>query len=484
MLFGSLQFVFVFLPLSLLLYHGLRISGRPLAAKAAMVAVSLFFYGWWDGRYLLLLLGSVFANYALGLALHHARAPGRRAVLLHLGLAANLLLLGWFKYANFAVENLGALLGVTGPVAALIVPLAISFFTFQQVAYLVEIWRGDGPAESLLDYTLFVTFFPHLVAGPITHHREMLPQFAEAGRAAIPAHVVATGLAILVLGMAKKVLLADVLGTYADPVFGAAAAGNALGTADAWLGTLAYTLQLYFDFSGYSDMAIGIGLLFGIRFPVNFDSPYKSLSITDFWRRWHMSLSMFLRNYLYIPLGGSRHGEVRRNVNLMATMLIGGLWHGAGWTFVFWGFLHGLFLVVNHAWRARAAGWSMPVPVAWALTMLCVVVAWVFFRATSFEAALAMLRAMVAGSAASTAPGLPETTLGWGLIVVAMAIAVGMPNVLRLTRYPEGLITEEAGAPVGRLAKYPVLVSVCLGLVAAACIARLPEPGIFLYFNF
>lgn len=492
MLFGSLEFVFGFLPLALLAYHLLRIRGQQLAAKLAMVAASLIFYGWWDPHYVVLVLGSILVNYGFGVALHRVREQRPRDLLLFVGLALNLGLLGWYKYASFVMQNIGGLFGVHDVTATLIIPLAISFFTFQQIAYLVETWRGQKPADNLLDYSLFVLFFPHLIAGPITLHTEMLPQFARAGRGRLPPAYIAMGATILVLGMAKKVLVADTIAQFADPVFDAAAKGQPIGMADAWMGALAYTLQLYFDFSGYSDMAIGIGLLFGIRFPVNFHSPYKAANIIEFWRRWHISLSNFLRNYLYIPLGGNRHGPTRRYVNLMATMTLGGLWHGAGWTFLFWGFLHGFYLIVNHAWNGLAAGrLRLPWGVGWALTMLGVVVAWVFFRATSFGAALDILGAMAAGGALAPPPGLPDRLLGWLLIAAAGLIAVTQPNVLQIARYPQGLDEAEARpAPrpglggLVRLAAGPLLAPACLGLLAAACIARLPKPGVFLYFTF
>ncbi|TCZ52267.1 MBOAT family O-acyltransferase [Roseicella aquatilis] len=489
MLFGSLEFVFGFLPAALIAYHLLRLRGWQTAAKLAMVAASLVFYGWWDPRYVLLVLASIAVNYTLGALIHGAAAPGPRKALLLLGLLLNLGLLGYYKYSGFFLQTLGGLFGVEGVAATLIIPLAISFFTFQQIAYLVETWRGQPPASNLLDYLLFVLFFPHLIAGPITHHTEMLPQFHEAGRGRLPAGFIGMGAAIFVLGMAKKVLIADTVAHFADPVFDAAARGTMLSAADAWMGALAYTLQLYFDFSGYSDMAIGIGLLFGIRFPVNFNSPYKARSIVDFWRRWHISLSAFLRTYLYIPLGGSRAGEARRYANLMATMTLGGLWHGAGWTFLFWGFLHGVYLMANHAWSARAGDrLRLPRGLAWLLTMLGVIVAWVFFRAASFGAALGILGAMagIAGDAGQA--GLPDRQLGWLLIAIAGLIAVTQPNVLQVARYPQGL--DEAasrvhpGFDLRRLATSPALASVCLGLLAAACIARLPKPGVFLYFTF
>ena len=324
----------------------------------------------------------------------------RAKTILVAGIAANLGLLGYYKYANFFVDNLNALLGNNLILETIILPLAISFFTFQQIAYLVDAYRGETHEYSFLHYALFVTFFPQLIAGPIVHHHEMLPQFARSTIYRLKAEHLAVGLTIFTLGLFKKVVLADGVAVYATPVFNAAEAGTALTFFEAWGGALAYTFQLYFDFSGYSDMAIGLARMFGIRLPLNFNSPYKATSIIDFWRRWHITLSRFLRDYLYIPLGGSRKGEARRLTNLLITMLLGGLWHGAGWTFVLWGGLHGCYLVVNNIWRKWRAsrGHLHSTPVgrffAWLLTMLAVIVAWVPFRAEGMGAIQIMLSAM------------------------------------------------------------------------------------------
>ena len=339
------------------------------------------------------------------------QASKQAKLLLASGIAVNLGLLGYFKYANFFVDNLNALAGSSHTLEAIILPLAISFFTFQQITYLVDAWRGETREYRFLHYALFVTFFPQLIAGPIVHHREMLPQLARDTLYRLNAGHLAVGITIFALGLFKKVVLADGIAVYATPVFDAAEAGVTLTFFEAWGGALAYSLQLYFDFSGYSDMAIGLARMFGVRLPLNFNSPYKATSIIDFWRRWHITLSRFLRDYLYIPLGGSRKGEARRMVNLMITMLLGGLWHGAGWTFVLWGGLHGLYLMVNHGWRKL---FSVDEPsrlrrlFGWALTMLVVVVAWVPFRAESLDGAMAVLGAMAGGNGLS----LPEQLIG------------------------------------------------------------------------
>ncbi len=399
MLFHSLEFLLGFLPVTLL---GFFLLGRREATRRFaplwLVACSLFFYAWWNPPFVLLLLASILVNYAIGQRL--LRRPSR--ALLTLGIALDLAVIGYFKYVNFFLGTLGALTGADLVVAGVFLPLGISFFTFQQIAYLVDAHRGLVGSRGLVDYALFVSFFPQLIAGPIVHHGEMMPQFRESATYRPRPDHFALGLAIFTFGLVKKVIVADGVAVYATPVFDAALAGRDPTLLEAWGGALAYTFQLYFDFSGYSDMAIGLARMFNIRLPFNFDSPYKATDIVDFWRRWHMTLSRFLRDYLYIPLGGSRKGPVRRYLNLMITMLLGGLWHGAAWTFVVWGGLHGLYLMIAHGWRALRArlGWLPERPsawgrfAAWTLTFLAVVVAWVPFRAESFEAAGRILAGM------------------------------------------------------------------------------------------
>jgi len=348
-LFNSYAFLFVFLPATLLVFMAAR-RGGPGLALGALTLASLGFYGWWDPRFLALLLGSAVANFAFGRALMARPADARRPWLVA-GVVFNLGLLGWFKYAGFLSANLAAL-GAPTPVLDIVLPVGISFFTFQQIAYLVDVSRGLSDRYGFRDYLLFVAFFPQLIAGPIVHHREMMPQLLT-GRGP-RAEDFAIGATLFAAGLFKKVVLADSLAPFASPVFAAADAGLAVTTAEAWGAALAYALQLYFDFSGYSDMALGLARLFGVRLPINFDSPYQATSLIDFWRRWHMTLSRFLRDYLYIPLGGNRQGPARRWVNLMITMALGGLWHGAGWGFLIWGLIHGAGLAANHAWRSAA----------------------------------------------------------------------------------------------------------------------------------
>jgi len=335
-----------------------------------------------------------------------ARARGKTGVgkgkqLLSVAITANLMLLAYYKYANFFLDNINSAAGLQLSLGKIILPLGISFFTFTQIAFLVDTWQGKVKEYSFIHYTLFVTYFPHLIAGPVLHHGEMMPQFALRSNYRVNWEHVANGLVLFTLGLCKKTLWADSFAPFANAVFGGVQRGEIPTIYEAWCGALAYTMQIYFDFSGYTDMALGVALMFNIRLPINFYSPYKSTSIIEFWRNWHMTLSRFLRDYLYIPLGGNRMGKTRRYANLMATMLLGGLWHGAGWTFACWGGLHGIYLVLNHLWRE----WIQQRPVRWipawmsglaggVITFIAVVIAWVVFRSTDIAHAAVMLKAM------------------------------------------------------------------------------------------
>ena len=408
MLFNSYAFIFFYLPVVLIGFFRLAKINQAYASGWLALS-SLFFYAYWNPAYIGLLLASIVFNYAFGtwiaktglgiedrgLKSRSGRAGKRR--LLIVAISANLLLLGYYKYAHFFVDNLNDIAGTHWNIGSIILPLGISFFTFTQIAYLVDTYQGKVKEYNFIHYVLFVTYFPHLIAGPILHHKEMMPQFAHPSSYKVNWEHVANGLMLFTLGLCKKTLLADSLAPYANGVFHAAELGILPTTYEAWAGALAYTLQLYFDFSGYTDMALGIALMFNIKLPVNFDSPYKATSIIDFWRRWHMTLSRFLRDYLYIPLGGNRKGRLRRYANLMITMLLGGLWHGAGWTFVAWGALHGIYLTVNNLWRDATAGKSsgrMGSLLGGAVTFIAVVAGWVVFRSTGIAQARTMLEAM------------------------------------------------------------------------------------------
>lgn len=423
MLFNSPEFLFLYLPVLLLVFFLLARSSQRWAA-AWLTAGSLFFYAWWNPASVWLLLGSIVFNYTAGNALvrlGEGQAAPRRLWLV-LSVAANLGLLAYFKYAHFFAGAVNTALGTTYGFADVLLPLGISFFTFTQIAFLVDCARGKAQEADFIHYCLFVTYFPHLIAGPVLHHREMMPQFARSGTYRFSVEHFTVGLTIFSLGLFKKVVLADGVAPYGTAVFASAAQGEAVALFQAWGGALAYTLQLYFDFSGYSDMAIGLSWMLGVQLPLNFNSPYKATSIADFWRRWHMTLSRFLRDYLYIPLGGSKKGAVRRYANLLVTMLLGGLWHGAGWTFVIWGGLHGLALVAHQGWRSvrQRAGQDLTRSgrfgraASMAATFVFVVVGWVFFRADTVDAALAIL----GGMAGMHGTSLPEV-LGQRLAALA-----------------------------------------------------------------
>lgn len=388
MLFHSQGFVLGFLPACLAGCFLLgRFAGRTWAL-AWLLAASLFFYGWWNPRFVLLLLFSIATNYTLGqhilrLARADRHAAARRWLIA--GIAGNLALLGWFKYADF-------LLHIAAPDAAalgIFLPLAISFFTFQQIMFLADSARQDRADTGLLTYATFVAFFPHLIAGPIVRPKDILPQLQQHDLAVPRAQNLADGLTLFLLGLAKKLVLADTFGSFADIGFNAAGNGASLSLVEAWYAVLAYSLQIYFDFSGYSDMAIGLARMLNVRFPLNFASPYQSRNIAEFWRRWHITLGAFLREYVYFPLGGSRCGALRHSANLLGTMLLCGLWHGAAWRFVLWGGLHGLYLVLHAHCRV-----TLPRALAQSLTLLSVIVAWVPFRASSAAAAQSMLAGM------------------------------------------------------------------------------------------
>ena len=406
MLFNSYEFLFLFLPVTLAAFFVLSGLGFLKAAAAWLALASIFFYAYWSPRYVVLLLVSIAINFAAGQAIAKYRNAHRPEISLRVlvsALIANLGALAYFKYANFFVDSVNSAAATDFSLAKIILPIGISFFTFTQIAYLVDTFRGKVQEPRLIPYTLFVTFFPHLIAGPVLHHAEMMPQFARDHTYRFNLGNFTVGMAFFSLGLFKKVVLADGIQPFVGPVFEADPA-YPLTLLEAWGGVLAYTLQLYFDFSGYSDMAIGLSKMVNIDLPINFNSPYKATNISEFWRRWHMTLSRFLRDYLYVPLGGNRKGLVRRYVNLLLTMLLGGLWHGAGWTFVIWGGLHGLYLVCNTLWqRARQRFFGHDLSrstvsgriISTLITFICVVVAWVFFRATHFDAAISVLRGML-----------------------------------------------------------------------------------------
>ena len=493
MLFTTAQFALVFLPLCLLAFYFLKERSHYWAAASLAIA-SVVFYSVSSVPFTALLLTSIVANFWIGLRISHAQDRRAAKAWLACGISADLLALAYFKYSGFFVNNVFGAWTAGLHFAPPPLPVGISFYTFTQIAFLVDTYQKDVREYRPVHYGLFVTFFPHLVAGPVLHHAQMMPQFREAKTYLLNSANFAAGIGIFLLGLFKKVVIADGISPYADAVFNAARDHHALTLWEGWGGALAYTFQLYFDFSGYSDMAIGLSWMLNIRLPYNFNSPYKALNITDFWRRWHISLSTFLRDYLYIAMGGNRKGKVRRYLNLFLTMLLGGLWHGASWTFVFWGGLHGVYLMINHAWQAlrkdrvirskvlRAAG----VVLAWTLTFCAVIIGWVFFRAPTFDAAAHMLRAMFLGEPTLLAErnvvfwnsGIEGGTLA-ALIAVLLVSVVVLNNSNRIGERFRELVTNR---PALRF------ISIGAGLVLIGTLLVINEyrsaVSAFIYFNF
>ncbi len=424
-------------------------------------------------------------NYTLGNSLNENLSEVRvsKKVLLAIGIIANLLLLGYFKYMDFFINNFNTLFDGNIPMLHLALPLAISFFTFQQIAYLVDSYRAETKEYDFLNYSLFVTFFPQLIAGPIVHHKEMMPQFASRWNLVKNYKNIAVGFFIFSVGLFKKVIIADQFALWATAGFDKA---ETLTMIEGWVTSLSYTFQLYFDFSGYTDMAIGAALLFNIKLPINFNSPYKAKDIQDFWRRWHITLSRFLKDYIYIPLGGNRKGSFRTYSNLMATFILGGLWHGAGWTFIFWGFLHGAALVIHRAWKNL--GFTMNAILAWFITFNFINITWVFFRAKEWDDAIKVLKAMFGFSGIEFSSKYAEKlaflndygiTFGEWLhhingnksvswILIGLIIVLATKNSMQL---------RESFKPN----KWYLIFSIVLMMYAVSNLNKLSE---FLYFNF
>jgi alginate O-acetyltransferase complex protein AlgI len=436
LLFNSGTFDFVFLPITLAGYY---LLGRHslTAALTWLNAASLVFYAYGAPQYVPLIVVLIGLNYSAALLIAKTVNDCLRYWIAFVGVTGNLCVIGYYKYSGLLVSTFDNLTGSDFSIASIALPLGISFFTFQKIGYLVDTYKTRRAEPNLNRYSVFVLFFPQLIAGPIVHHDQIIPQLSGPLARRINWDDIAAGLSLFTMGLAKKVLFADTIALYSTPVFNAASIGTAITPAEAWIGALAWSLQIYFDFSGYSDMAIGLARMFGIVLPINFNSPYKATSIVEFWRRWHMTLSRFLRDYLYIPLGGNRRGDLSRYTNLMLTMLIGGLWHGAAWTFVLWGGLHGAYLIINHGFTAGVRRGVIPKLIAplpamflsRALTFFAVVVAWVFFRADTWHAAKFMIGSMFNVHRQEWyGHSIVQTPLAAGLIVILLAIATIMPN--------------------------------------------------------
>jgi len=397
MLFNSYIYLLLFLPVSVLVYTLLRQRSSE-SSLLWLNLCSFFFYGWWNPAYLPLLLGSIVMNFYLGKQLSLYKNQPMARYWLIIGITLNLALLGYFKYTDFALANLNGLLGTTFQPSGIILPLAISFFTFNQIAFLVDASEGLAKEYRFNHYCLFVTFFPHLLAGPIVHHRELIPQFSQTNNTDDRQRLWAAGITVISFGLFKKVIFADSLGYYADQVFNGASIGAEMNTTDAWIGTLAFTLQVYFDFSAYCDIAYGSALLFGIRLPQNFLSPYKSANIIDFWKRWHMTLGRFITSYIYTPLMRTTINDVtfaKAMIITLISMTLVGLWHGAGWNYILFGALHGIMLATNHLWRTLSpykkisslAGYQS---LSIIFTFFFVMLSLVLFRADSLATAIVL----------------------------------------------------------------------------------------------
>lgn len=476
MLFSSSEFIFVFLPAAVLFIYAARYLGYNAFLLAISVA-SLLFYSYTIPIYALLLVASAVANYTLSLFI----AYGRRGWLYGLGIAANLALLAYYKYANFFLENLSAVTGIETPALSIALPLAISFITFEQIAFLSDVRSGRVSRGTPLEYLTFITLFPKLIAGPIIRYTEILPQIEQ--RSDRSAERLLTGICIFSFGLFCKVVIADSLAPIFDAVHEVSREGL-VSASDAAIGVLAYAARIYFDFSAYSTMAIGIAWMFGIRLPINFLSPYKATSVVDFWHRWHITLSRFLRDYLYIPLGGNRLGLGRRYVNLMIVMLLGGLWHGAAWTFVIWGGIHGTALAINHMWREWAPQALRRIfatrIVSWAFTMLVVLAAWVFFASADTATALNLFASLGSGGELSIIDASQ-------ILVVAAAWCVALlaPNAATIFRFR--FLIEKSDwrnlPPIPLPGYFLVWVS-ALALAIAVIFTLSGAPNEFIYFQF
>lgn len=503
MLFNSYIFIFVFLPIALVTFFSLARLRLTKLAIISLTITSLFFYSYWNlfppedqsatVQYLWLIIISIAFNYQIASWIASASSDSKKSkFLLVVGIFFNLFSIAYYKYASFFIDCLNELLNTKFLVPQITLPLAISFYTFTQIAYLVDVYRGEikGQRYDFLTYGLFVIFFPQLIAGPILRHDELIPQFKKLKTFIFSHKNFALGSTIFGIGLAKKVLIADKLSPWVNLAFNHS---SELTFIEAWVGALSYTFQLYFDFSGYSDMAIGLAWMFNIRLPFNFNSPYKATSITDFWRRWHITLSNFLRDYLYIPLGGSRRGEIRRYANLIITMLLGGLWHGAGWTFVVWGGLHGVYLSINHGWRKL----NIPLPKFFAgtITFIAVVLAWVLFRSSSIHNGLEMMATML-GEKGIVLPGESQGKLSFlasfGIQLKSWQNLSYLPVIngsksaslvsLIILIFSVSLLPNSQ--QIAQNIKPTLWWATCLGVLTSICLLSLNQISEFLYFQF
>lgn len=487
MVFSSYIFLLAFLPATLLGFYSLRRFGAFNASVTFLLCASFVFYAYWSLPHSGLLLGAILVNFIAGRSIgalsdrRHAKLVMIAAIVFNLGL------IFIFKYLDFTGTVLAQLTGNEWRFLSLLLPLGISFFTFQQIAYIVDCYKHGSASRTFRDYALFVSFFPQLIAGPIVHHAHTRPQFADIAKRPINTELLPYGLVIFAMGLMKKTMIADPIARIVDPLFAAAANGEMLTTALSLTAMIGYSLQIYFDFSGYCDMAIGLGLMFGIRLPVNFNSPYKSRSIIEFWRRWHITLSNFLRDYVYIPFGGNRGSSLFRLRNIFLTMLIGGIWHGAAWTFIVWGALHATFITLNHAMRLYAPSidrWNDTASIVLKRTgtLSFVVGAWVFFRADDLPTAMSVFSGLTNVSAAGTV-SMPDMAI----IIFAAALALFAPNSLEVAGYISDpalpFPSRQKSRPLKTIQLTPLSASATA--IMLSCGAALAwKPAAFIYFNF
>ena len=469
MLFSSYEFLFCFLPITIIGYYLILNAKKVNMARGWLVIASLFFYGWFNIKYLPIIIVSILINFAIGKGIK--KEDKYKKIYFIIGATFNVGLLCYFKYYDFFVENVNVLFKTNWTLKHLLLPLGISFFSFQQVSYLIDVYKGETKDYSLLNFSLFVTFFPQLIAGPIVLHSEIMPQFDDKEKQRLNWDNIASGIFMFSIGFFKKLVIADSFAVWATNGFDSTAS---LTFYQGWFVSLAYTMQIYFDFSGYSDMAVGIGKIFNIDLPANFLSPYKSTSISEFWRRWHITLGRALSTYVYKPLGGNRKGRVKTYINLLLTFLVSGLWHGAAWTFVFWGLLHGIASVIDRLFRDN--NWKINKYVSWFLTFMFVNCAWVFFRAATFERAFEILKAMFSipsGGAFNMAGIITNGSiiiigLVYILLVISLVVTLSFKNTYELAETFD----------------YTTINTVYVVILMMIGISFMPRISPFIYFNF
>ena len=469
MLFSSYEFLFCFLPITIIGYYLILNAKKVNMARGWLVIASLFFYGWFNIKYLPIIIVSILINFAIGKGIK--KEDKYKKIYFIIGATFNVGLLCYFKYYDFFVENVNVLFKTNWTLKHLLLPLGISFFSFQQLSYLIDVYKGETKDYSLLNFSLFVTFFPQLIAGRIVLHSEIMPQFDDKEKQRLNWDNIASGIFMFSIGFFKKLVVADSFAVWATNGFDSTAS---LTFYQGWFVSLAYTMQIYFDFSGYSDMAVGIGKIFNIDLPANFLSPYKSTSISEFWRRWHITLGRALSTYVYKPLGGNRKGRVKTYINLLLTFLVSGLWHGAAWTFVFWGLLHGIASVIDRLFRDN--NWKINKYVSWFLTFMFVNCAWVFFRAATFERAFEILKAMFSipsGGAFNMAGIITNGSiiiigLVYILLVISLVVTLSFKNTYELAETFD----------------YTTINTVYVVILMMIGISFMPRISPFIYFNF